>query len=435
MKKIYIIALATLISGSAIAAERMQMSGNLDCMKRTKNAGIEMAQPITSMKLTKKNAGTRAEEINWDEMEGEWEFSYINLNKGEEETRSLTIEIINEETGEIAISGWVKDKADFVLPAKIDPETLDITLPNNYYLGYDKNGYQNWFYVKTYYFDDNENLVLDPGAADVEAATGKLYGYSMMFDESQVWAIGEPDNEAAGWWLLSAMNLIRIPKAINESWINYGTATFEDGWIIPGTGNKPEDMPWTVNVAKNTAMPGLYYLNNPYIAEGSELKHMAIEGGYIMFNISDPEMVIVYPGVFSGFNHNGRFYNFNAEGGYYVGLGYSAETIKHDFLEADLNLSNYNKETGVVTIYNCVFDTNSECSNFQEWTKDGVSLAPLMTSKITFDIEQNSVGTIGAEKLSKVEYYNLQGMPVENPAKGEILIKRTANGAVKTIIK
>lgn len=67
--------------------------------------------------------------------------------------------------------------------------------------------------------------------------------------------------------------------------------------------------------------------------------------------------------------------------------------------------------------------------------ENGNSLADQMVSKITFDLPPVSVGTIGAPEQNVVEFFNLQGMRVEKPAPGQILIKRTANGAMKTVIR
>lgn len=229
--------------------------------------------------------------------------------------------------------------------------------------------------------------------------------------------------------VLSANGKITIP----DSWDPYCTATYEDGWVVPGMGREPSAYPMTVKVEKNAAMEGVYRLVDPYLADKFPLKHLVETGGYIVIDISDPETVGALPGFYSGFSYYGKFYNYNIEGNF-LAMGYDPLTIRSSIKRDGRQCSVY--KDGVVTLHNCVYDTKESCDCINTWEdQNGMDIWRKMISKITFDIDPGSVGTIGAQEMSKVEYYTLQGVKIENPESGQLVIKKTANGAVKTIIR
>lgn len=436
MKQIYTVALAALVCGSAMAAGRMPVAENLDGLSLKVNPEVKMQNKICNNKLTKKSNATRSADAieSVAEMAGTWEWSWYDMLYGEEKSVDLTIEVADAETGEIAISGWRPAAGNFVVPATVDLANGTLTLPNNYYLGRDVYGDNNWFYTKELQIT-SEGADITDGPIDAEETYGTIIDNMIVFSEYEVWAIGEPDNEEAGWWILAALNQMDKFVSVDPSmgWEPYGTATFEDGWIIPGLMEDPSDWPWTVSVDKSTETEGLYRLNNPYASPDFPLNDMVTANGFIEFSIADPDFVTVSTGVFSGFDYQGKFYNFNVEGAY-AANGYDPEEIAA-YIEGNGSEVSYYAD-GVAYLNNCRFDDKRSCTSFYTWQDDnGLSLDYLMNGKVIFDQAPGSVGTLGAEKLSKVEYFNLQGMPVSNPAKGQLVIKRTAKGAVKVIGK
>lgn len=97
----------------------------------------------------------------------------------------------------------------------------------------------------------------------------------------------------------------------------------------------------------------------------------------------------------------------------YGSAGYSAEFD----LANNLYLTYQNDGGGV-----CVIAMPKEVNEFETPAND----------KIT--ISTSGVAAIATESIP-ASYYNLQGMPVANPAKGQIYIKRTATKAEKVLVK
>lgn len=415
--------MAALVCGTTMAEGRQQMVSNLN-LRQSNLKATELKAPTT---LTRKNVAKRAEGITKvEDFAGVWELSCNTLLQGGSNLLELSIEVADAAAGELAITGW--PGGNFVVPATVNLEAGIFSLPNNFYLGKDMNGDITYFYIKA---ADSEGTILD-GAADVEGSYGEIEGNSVVFPTLDIWAIGDPNYEDFGWWLLSYTNQLSQPTDPDLGWEEYGTATFEDGWIMPAADLNPADLPWTVNISKSTEVEGQYRIDSPYLSEDCPLN--GGNKGYIVFNISDPDFALALPGFYSGFdNGTDNLYLFNLEG-YYTSAGYASAIIKQAYEDDIQNWSNY--KDGVTTLYNCCFDISSTCSKMYRWQdENGNSLADQMVSKITFDLPPVSVGTIGAPEQNVVEFFNLQGMRVEKPAPGQILIKRTANGAMKTVIR
>ena len=74
----------------------------------------------------------------------------------------------------------------------------------------------------------------------------------------------------------------------------------------------PSQYPWQVEVQRYEYNDKLFRLKNPYQAEGFP-REKANEG-FIQFDISDPEFVVVYPNFYSGYNNKqDQLYLFNLE--------------------------------------------------------------------------------------------------------------------------
>lgn len=428
MKKFYLFAIAALVCGTAAAEGRQQIASNLN-LRQTNLKATEIQK---NAKLSRKDVVKHAGEEGITKVEdfaGVWELSFFDLLEAADNTLELTIDVADAAAGELAITGW-SDGGNFVVPATVNLETGIFSIPNNFFLGRDNYGDNCFFYIKSV----DENYDLNDGATDVEASYGEIEDTAIIFPELDIWAIGDPADESLGWWFLSYQNKLSQPESYDPSlgWEDYGTATFEDGWIIPAMGASPADYPWTVNISKSTEVAGQYRIDAPYLSE--DCPFAGGKEGYTVFNISDPEFVSVLPGFYSGFdNGSKKLYLFNIEGAY-SSAGYDAEEIKGFYVDEITNWSNY--ANGVATIYNCCFEYSPSGQSLYTWLdENGNSLADMMVSKITFDMDPVSVGTIGAPAQNTVEFFNLQGMPVKNPAPGQLLIKRTANGAVKTIIR
>ncbi len=420
MKKIYALAMAALTCGSLFAEGRQAMS----------QTSVEPISPINSkmalvnapVGMQKKAAAKAFESI--EDFAGAWELTCQPLLNNMSGILELYIEVTDAATGKLTLSGWPQN---FEVEATVDLQNKIFTIPNNQYLGKDSYGDTNYFYIKAV----DSNYEIADGSANVEATYGEINGNNVIFPELDIWAIGDPNEEDLGWWFLSYTNQMSQPIQVdpNEGWESFGTATFEDGWTMAGFGYEASMYPWTVNISKSTEEVDLYRIDCPYTAADSPVEG---EAGYIVFDLSDPNFVRVLPDFFSGMRNGPttKLYYFNIEG---FLSDYSAEDIKQQFADQISEWSSF--KDGIVNILNCRFDIQTPCTKLYVWQdQQNNSLEYLMKTKITFD-NFNGVNAINTADSNKVEFFNLQGMPVANPASGELVIKRTANGTVKTIIR
>lgn len=148
-------------------------------------------------------------------------------------------------------------------------------------------------------------------------------------------------------------------------WTDYDTATYVDGWMLPGFGYDPKDNPWKVSVQQNTENPSLFRINNPYASDGCPIKDNVIGTGYIVFDLSDPENVMVpfgnYCGIMSGTDMfeatNPLGYCWNMYEGKYESYAELQNEITSNW---GYSASHYDKETGTVKFNDCRFTYPNE---------------------------------------------------------------------------
>ena len=351
---------------------------------------------------------------------GEYEYSFTGLlsNISGAQTSAITITVTNPATGEVSITGWPQN---FAVKGTFSPSAGTLTIPNKQYLGKDQFGDDNYFYLKDV---SNEGSVLD-GASSVGASVGTVNGVNIIFPELDIWAIGDFNNESAGYWWMSyrnAFNGVDPNFDPNEGWEDFCTAVFEDGWVltaynIQGVPVLPADMPWTVNVQKSLTEEGTYRLDNPYKAAECPIPAEVVkDNGYIVFSLSEPEFVIVFPQIFSGAMTGSNKICCTNYAGHYLSLGYSKETI----INAGLTSSTYDEETHVINIPECGFNFPGAADKYYTWSDaDNQSLADNMNTTITLSRGTSAIANVEADDTNApVVYYNLQGVRVENPANG-----------------
>ncbi|MDE5555588.1 MAG: hypothetical protein K2J10_10465 [Muribaculaceae bacterium] len=230
----------------------------------------------------------------------------------------------------------------------------------------------------------------------------------------------------------------------NEGWTTVGSAFFEDAWITPayswedGEEIAPEETPITAVLQQNDATPTLYRLVNPYYDPYWVLfdTNQSTKDGYIVFDIADPDHVIVKAGYPAGYkNGNGEFYVFGMLGWqiWKYGSDWDDEYLPelYAFMEKQGQPFDTYKDD-VVTVNRSVFDISPKCTKARSW--EG---AAYVVSTITLDIDPNIAGVsvVEADENAPVEYFNLQGLRVDHPAAGQIVIKRQGAKVTKTIVR
>ena len=234
-----------------------------------------------------------------------------------------------------------------------------------------------------------------------------------------------------------------------EEWSDFGEAQFKDSWLLAGLGEEvQEDAPYqTVKIMKSNYVEGDYLLVDPYAGEyfeeilQSSFLGYAESPGAIRFNISNPDCVYVYPFVASGayselFGDGNmyEFYSYNLEG-YYVSIyNYTTEEVIELFDSATINVSYYDGDTAY--IYNSRFGlTGSLPANYGWNNLDGSPRVCIGEIKFDANGPETGVDTTVHPIDAPVRYFNLQGVELQNPSKGEIIIKVEGNKSSKMIAR
>lgn len=251
---------------------------------------------------------------------------------------------------------------------------------------------------------------------------------------------------------------IEYPSAylnIDESeWNAIGNASFKDGWLQATVGQGESLGFYDVPCFQNKENKNLYMLKNPY---GEGTPYYATNDlrlpGYIAFEVISEEVenwdgdlvemttIVVTPFVLSGYDNvetiEAPIYCTNLEGKYYYIFENTIEDMYYDFGDLDLELSTLGDDMRTITLPNCRIQAAGVDANItDQWVNNSQQPIP-MESVIVLPV---AVGDAGVEGIidnsnAPVKYYNLQGVEVSNPEKGQILIKKQGNTTVKTIVR
>lgn len=440
MKKLYALSLAALMAaGAANAADVLSQAVNNKVSQEVSKVKVAAATKLDNAVRTMADGdidtsiAALAGEYSWDF------YNYLNGANGGQKKAAATITVKDAATGSVDIN-----LASWVLSATYDETTCKLSIPTGQDLGYNEaNQIQVYNYHRVWASDgrsaeytDDPVVVTFDGASLIFrtiAGTGDYEGEEILAD---MIGIG---NSSLGWFLMAGENEMakKVPfsdQMPDGAWKSIGTGVFTDGWQVSYFFG-PEDylmQDWEVEVEQNESTPYIYRIVNPYNVEDCPIYayNSNPEGsGYIVFSVEDPEYVIAYPLIYSGLTDEGGAYlNFNMEGYYTILKGFSKETvIAAKVLE---NYSNY--ADGKVSFYNCRFGTTEEPEKAYYWDEELINVL----SYLEITLPQSGVDMIQIDENSDaaVEYYNLQGVRVAEPANG-LYIVRQGSKVSKQIIK
>ncbi len=242
-------------------------------------------------------------------------------------------------------------------------------IPTNFFVSYDKTR-------ESFVFPKEQGFVV---AAYADAECTQYEGFLDMYIVSAL----IKDTEAEG------------------NWIDYDTATYVDGWILPSGEYDPQYYPWSVSVQQNIDNPNLFRISHPYESEGCPIRDYVLGKGYIVFDLSDPENVMVptghYCGMISGQNlievTNSLGYNWRM-----YGDDFESYAELQDAMSSWNIASNYDRKTGTVSFNDCRFIVSGD-ENLFMW-KDKESL---MNGKLVFDNKRPGVIVGDADNNGKVD--------------------------------
>lgn len=410
MKKLYTLALAAAVALSA-SADR-QTATNTVNIHSAQAVNVEATLPTTGKALKAPS------KVTAEDFAGEYTWTYSGLLVGQ--TTGMT------GAAEIAVSanGATVTLDGFTMKATIDAAAGTISIPNKQYIGKDADG-DIYFYLKNV---DGEGNLLD-GANSAAASVGTLGADgTITFPAVDIWALGDFNNEAIGWYFLTYQNSLVTPEEPEpENWVSLGNGSFIENILYPNFNQKAENKQAAeVEVLTDELHPGRYKVLNPLKTLYTALNFSGTSPEMV-FDATDPANVVIEmtsTGISSG------------DLGLVVYLSQSKYYQLTDGIEATpaANRVTLTRENGTSTLtipYRGTFYMGmSDASN-------SLYYGSLFVSTLTFKEEDSNAG-VGNITVSEgegaVEYYNLQGVRLSEPTTG-VVIRVQGGKASKVLVK
>ncbi len=278
------------------------------------------------------------------------------------------------------------------------------------------------------------------------AIEGQIVDGGIAFDEDDLmmiaaWQNGSKKGYYSGMDYLAFVEYVEPEDPFAPYVALEGKATFIDGWVLSMVGIVGEtanEYAVEVAVEQSTVNPQVYRLVAPFqTGVFTEINESEIDGE-IVINCSDPECVLIEPYHAGGFSATDygidQMYCLNLESYVYYSEGedhLSIEDIKTQFPQASLNVSN--RKGNTVTLYNLGFGLGSAKFELYSWVDENKN--PIEMTAIIELPESAGIGDIVADDVdAPVEFFNLQGVKVENPESG-LYIRRQGSTATKVVIR
>lgn len=335
---------------------------------------------------------------------------------------------------------------------KPDIQVTDIVFMN---IGVDENYYFTFpdEPIKLY-FDENGNLGtegLQLFGYGVAGFTGGIFGgYGPNFFDARKRYLSW-----TGWHNPLEFDYNNDTYGEESSWTTAGGATFETSWFnnMPGiTGIEP----YKVNYQVNSENPDMIRILNPFGPETPYGKfNQALCEGSLIIDLSVPECVNVYQasllpvlytmndeaiyaavGNFSGFMNDGEvLYPGNITGSSVFYDLFPVETVMQEILKYDPEYQFSTFEDNTITITDpCFGKSLIPQVLYTGWAVSETESYNIDPVIITLDT--TGIGSInGEDSNAPVKYYNIQGMEISNPEKGQLVIKKQGSKTQKYIVK
>ncbi len=368
------------------------------------------------------------------ELTGEWMGTfYAFTTSGGASTKSLFTITEGEKENEIKIYGLGLYGVSGALVASVDFDASTISIDPQIFGIYEAgsgNQTQTFDAVIEHmlWIDDHEDTVeLDtPFVATIGDNT-------ITFNVDDIFRlVGYYEGEEAG--QIGIFDSLSLTKQVPDPTDTYtpleGKAEFQDGWMLTCYENVvPSEHIYEVAIEQSDKNPNIYRLVDPYANKELYYDNISTTPGYIVFDITDPEFVMVKTCVYSGFEdiYYGKyyFYNYEAYVAEYLAPNTPLEEIKEIIKKNGLT-STY--KDGIVELTNCIF-------GYTEFAFAGYSWTGTMKARIALPgYSLSGVKDVAIDNNAPVEYYNLQGIKVENPESG-LYIRRQGNETSKVFIR
>ncbi|MDE6207096.1 MAG: hypothetical protein K2M55_04745 [Muribaculaceae bacterium] len=415
MKKFYAFALAAALGFTASAATRQQAT-QAPVLRTAAVSTTAKTIDGAKLKLPAKSAPAKAASLAED---GKyiWAFYSLKGNDDPDQLQATNIQITLD-GNDATISGMfvMSSTVSYDVKATVDLEKGTLTIPQQLLFS-DSDG-PVYLYAKTV---DPETGALNNGVA-APALTGTFTSEGIFFNQYDIFAAGDPAQEDLGWYVLSYSNMFIDPAALPQE-VLYGKAVFTERVFSPlfrgSNGSAMEIAPYEVDVTYYEDEPNTLIIKDAakgfYTANGWGM----YESPEWTLDITDRSNIVMPLASLDFGPTQGVLYYVGSMSYYYQE---AAGTTTPDAEKI------YMKEEG-----NTVTITFPEESTF---IMDTQNMQPEYASPAVSTLvitRESGVEGVAAEN-APVEYFNLQGVKVQNPEAG-LYIRRQGNTATKVLFK
>lgn len=425
MKKLYTLALAAAVAFGATAATP-KLHTTLSPLPAKQAKTLELVSKAEKSGFTL-NSNVIRKAVSAEQAYGLYIWSYYTpLDGGQEATDQEFQVLFDEESNE----SYIYD-GNFLFPAAVDLEAATITISpvqlDEVQISASQNAIPFVCPIKISESEEPE-LVEEPVVISITAdglSLSQQYGFAI--------AALDPDENAEdpllgyfGFYLMNEWT--RYVES--DYWTTIGEATFTDG-IIYSVFIDPQQVPeqptYTVTLQKSTNEPGIMRIKNAwgFYFDGTSEP--------LVFDMTDPEFVLVPmqpTGISAGGNIGSCIIISQSE------FAVLAEEMTKEAFLASTEYAPYNIS---VTDNTVNFPGNSIMLRFPNSTNPNFqansfyTFENVLASTLVLPEGWNAVDNIAVEGAdAPVEYYNLQGVRVENPSNG-LYIRRHGKNVTKVI--
>ena len=454
MKKIYTLGLALAVGVSAVAAERSvsmqnkamslsQLQENLPMIEASSYKAPKGPQKVSSID---EMCGVRTFSgygmLSSDSKHGPYD-SAVKFEKGNSNTR-------------IVISGFPWGNHETQMTVNLTENIA--TIMGGQVVGTNGSGGED-VYIHVYNIvpakDDPDKIALE----DAEYITGTINADgSVVFPENVAIAAG-PEDDSLGWYYLWRACKFTAFQNHNPKEADYelvGTGKYTDCYFRYLFKDPTAFPDADVEIYQNKEDGSKIAVKNPYDTEfmkesGLNSDRESAGKGWLLFNIVADELdgtlyacmePMVNCGVDGGWEYDDNdqptgnyadeeFYLFNEEGGMYYNGGFDQLARLIDECQnvgAPLSVFEDNK----IEIVNQYFGTEDAPDGYYWWTAETAVRTPgLVTLPEGFNY--SGISNVAADANAPVRYYNLQGVQIAAPVKGQLVIKTQGNKSMKFI--
>lgn len=230
-------------------------------------------------------------------------------------------------------------------------------------------------------------------------------------------------------------------------WEECGKATYTDGYMALADWwatdyLKVFQAPYEVNLLKKKGTWTEFIIVNPYGADTAwaEVNAASSKTGYIYINAENPNCVLVKPGVNPQYCDMllwpmGPLYFCNNEGNLYYLNEYSIDEVLEElnFYGDPISTMVIKDNKATITLQNGLVANCCDLYNY--------GLFPIIDESISCGVSTLTFDATGVESVAAdasnvaPRYFNLQGLEVENPAAGEVVIVKEGANSYKKVVR